>query len=58
MIRNLLTKPWNLYIQRLSALTEKGQFLTEANHRDNGGWSMSSKMSQIYDHLNGKNSIN
>jgi hypothetical protein len=30
LIRNMLTKPWNLHIYRHSALTEKSQFLTEA----------------------------
>lgn len=56
IIRNLLTKPWNTYIQRHSALTEKSQFLTEANLRDHAGWSMSSDMPQIYVHLNGESS--
>jgi integrase len=54
LIRNLLTKPWNIYIFRHSALTEKSQYLTEANLRDHAGWSMSSKMPQIYIHLNGE----
>ena len=56
IIRNLLTKPWNLYIQRHSALTEKSQILTEAYLRDHAGWTMSSKMPQIYVHLNGGSS--
>ncbi len=56
VIRNLLTKPWNLYIQRHSALTEESQILTEANLRDHAGWNMSSKMPQIYVHLNGESS--
>ena len=56
IIRDMLTKPWNIYIFRHSALTEKSQYLTEANLRDHAGWSMSSKMPQIYVHLNGESS--
>ncbi|MDX1373828.1 MAG: zinc ribbon domain-containing protein, partial [Nitrososphaeraceae archaeon] len=55
-IRNLLTKPWNLYILRHSSLTEKSQFLTEAVLRSHAGWSMSSKMPQVYIHLNNESS--
>jgi integrase len=54
IIRNLLTKPWNLYILRHSALTKKSQFLTEANLRSHAGWTASSKMPQVYVHLNGE----
>jgi integrase len=54
IIRDLLTKPWNIYILRHSALTEKSQYLTEANLRDHAGWSMASNMPQIYVHLNGE----
>jgi len=52
LIRNMLTKPWNLYVFRHSALTEKSQFLTEAILRSHAGWTMSSKMPQVYIHLN------
>ncbi len=51
IIKNMLTKPWNLYVFRHSALTEKSQFLTEAVLRSHAGWTMSSKMPQVYIHL-------
>ena len=51
LIKNMLTKPWNLYVFRHSALTEKSQFLTEAVLRSHAGWTMSSKMPQVYVHL-------
>ena len=41
-LRNLLTKPWNPYIMRHSALTQKSQILKESTLRDHAGWSMSS----------------
>ena len=49
-IRNLLTKPWTLYIQRHSALTAKSLILKEHVLRDYAGWTMSSKMPQVYIH--------
>lgn len=55
-IRNLLTKPWNLYVFRHSALTEKSQYLTESILRSHAGWTMSSKMPQVYIHLSGESS--
>ncbi len=55
-IKNLLLKPWNLYVLRHSALTEKSQYLPEAILRSHAGWSMSSKMPQIYLHLSGESS--
>jgi len=55
-IRNMLTKPWNLYIFRHSALTQKSQLLSEPVLRDHAGWTMSSKMPEIYIHLNGESS--
>lgn len=55
-IRNMLTKPWNLYVFRHSALTEKSQILSESILKDHAGWSMSSKMTQIYIHLSGESS--
>ncbi|HEX5185574.1 MAG TPA: tyrosine-type recombinase/integrase [Nitrososphaeraceae archaeon] len=55
-IKNLLLKPWNLYILRHSALTEKSQYLPEAILRSHAGWSMSSRMPQVYLHLSGESS--
>jgi integrase len=54
IIKNLVTKPWNLYVWRHSALTKKSQFLTEANLRSHAGWTPSSKMPQVYVHLSGE----
>jgi len=51
LIKNMFTKPWNLYVFRHSALTEKSQYLTEAVLRSHAGWTMSSKMPQVYIHL-------
>jgi integrase len=55
-LRNLLLKPWKLYVLRHSPLTEKSQYLPEAILRSHAGWSMSSKMTQIYIHLSGESS--
>ena len=55
-IRNLLTKPWTPYIQRHSALTAKSLILKEHTLRDYAGWSMSSKMPQVYIHYFGNES--
>ncbi len=55
-IRNLLTKPWTSYIQRHSALTAKSLILKEHTLRDYAGWSMSSKMPQVYIHYFGNES--
>ena len=56
LIRYLLTKPWNLYIFRHSALTEKSQYLSDSALKDHAGWSMGSKMTQVYVHLRGESS--
>ncbi len=56
VIRNMLTKPWNLYVLRHSALTEKSQILKEHVLRNHAGWTMSSKMPQIYIHYFGNES--
>ena len=56
VIRNMLTKPWNLYVLRHSALTEKSQILTESTLRDHAGWTMSSKMPAVYLHYYGTES--
>jgi integrase/recombinase XerD len=37
-IRDLLKKPWNPYIRRHSALTEKSKFLRESTLRQHAGW--------------------
>lgn len=56
VIRNMLTKPWNLYVYRHSALTEKSQILTESNLRDHAVWTMTSKMPTVYLHYFGTES--
>jgi integrase len=56
LIRNLITKKWNLYVLRHSALTQKSQILKEHILRDHAGWSMSSKMPQTYIHYFGNES--
>jgi integrase len=56
LIRNMLTKPWNLYIFRHSALTEKSQILKEHVLRNHAGWTLSSKMPQVYIHYFGNES--
>ena len=53
--RNVL-KPWILYIFRHSALTQKSQILPEAVLWGHAGWTMSSKMTEIYVHLSGESS--
>jgi integrase len=55
-IRSMLSKPWNLYVFRHSALTEKSQVLSEAVLRDHAGWTMGSNMPKIYVHLSGESS--
>ena len=55
-IRIMLTKLWNLYIFCHSALTEKSQVLKEHVLRDHAGWSMTSRMPQIYIHYFGTES--
>ncbi len=56
VIRNMLTKPWNLYVFRHSALTEKSQILKEHVLRNHAGRTMSSKMPQVYIHYFGNES--
>jgi integrase len=55
-IRNLLTKPWTPYILRHSALTSKSLVLNEHTLRDHAGWTMSSKMPEVYLHYLGNES--
>lgn len=56
LIRNLLTKPWNPYIQRHSALTAKSQILKESTLRNYAGWANSSRMTDVYIHYLGNES--
>lgn len=57
-IKTMLMKPWNLYIFRHSALTEKSQILKESTLRDHAGWTYTSKMPQVYIHYFGNESSN
>ncbi len=56
-IRELLKKPWNPYIRRHSALTEKSKILKEATLRTYAGWSTNSNMPQIYTHYYGNEAV-
>ena len=55
-IRELLRKPWNPYIRRHSALTEKSTILKEHVLRQHAGWSGSSQMHLKYLHYFGNES--
>jgi integrase/recombinase XerD len=55
-IRELLKKPWNLYIRRHSALTEKSGVLKEHHLRQFAGWSPGSNMHLKYIHYFGEES--
>lgn len=56
-IRILLDKPWNPYIRRHTALTEKVKLLkSEYALRQHAGWSKNSKMVEIYTHEFGNES--
>ena len=57
-IRSMLGKPWNLYVLRHSALTQKSRILKEHTLRDHAGWSITSKMPQVYIHYFGNESSN
>jgi hypothetical protein len=57
-LRELLHKPWNPYIRRHSALTQKSGILKEHHLRQYAGWSMNSKMVQRYVHYFGNESSN
>lgn len=56
MIRELLKKPWNPYIRRHSALTEKSKVLKEHVLRQHAGWSGKSQMHLKYLHYYGNES--
>jgi len=55
-IRDLLRKPWNPYIRRPSALTDKSLFLKEHVLRQHAGWSPRSQMHLKYLHYFGNES--
>jgi hypothetical protein len=55
-IKELLKKPWNPYIRRHSALTEKARILKEPILKIHAGWSQSSTMHLKYDHWYGNES--
>jgi integrase/recombinase XerD len=55
-IKTLLQKPWNPYIRRHSALTDKSKILKEHILRQHAGWSTSSNMPQKYIHWFGNES--
>lgn len=55
-IRELLKKPWNPYIRRHSALTEKSKILKENTLRQHAGWSGRSQMHLKYIHYFGNES--
>jgi integrase/recombinase XerD len=55
-IKNLLKKPWNPYIRRHSALTEKAQILKEPILKQHAGWSGRSQMNLKYEHWFGNES--
>src|SRR5919198_453882 len=56
MIRELFKKPWNPYIRRHSAITEKSRILKEHVLRQHCGWSIGSNMPQKYLHYFGNES--
>jgi hypothetical protein len=53
IIEALLHKPWNPYIRRHTALTEKAAQLSSALFNQHGGWSATSKMPRLYAHFFG-----
>jgi integrase len=55
-IKALLTKPFNPYIRRHSALTEKSMKLKSSILNQHAGWTMNSNMAQKYIHYFGNES--
>ena len=55
-IKNLLSKPFNPYIRRHSALTEKSTTLKSSTLNQHAGWSPNSNMAQKYIHYFGNES--
>jgi hypothetical protein len=53
---DLLKKPWNPYVRRHSALTEKARFLKEPLLKMHAGWSPRSQMHLKYEHWFGNES--
>jgi integrase/recombinase XerD len=56
LIRELLKKPWNPYLRRHSALTEKSVILKEHVLRQHAGWTADSQMHLKYLHYYGNES--
>jgi hypothetical protein len=56
LITELLKKPWNPYIRRHSALTEKSMILKEHVLRQHSGWTSRSHMPEKYLHYFGNES--
>lgn len=56
LLSELLKKPWNPYIRRHTALTEKSKFLKESVLRQHAGWTNSSGMPNLYLHYLGNES--
>ena len=52
-IEELLKKPWNPYVRRHSALTDKSKILKEHTLRQYAGWTTNSNMPQKYLHYFG-----
>jgi hypothetical protein len=51
------SKPWNPYIRRHTALTEKAPLLKDFNLRQHAGWTKTSDMVEVYTHeLGGESS--
>jgi len=55
-IQDLLKKPWNPYIRRHTALTQKAQILKDASFKQHSGWSGGSQMHLKYVHYYGNES--
>ena len=55
-IKNLLSKPFNPYIRRHSALTEKSTKLKSNTLNQHAGWTANSNMAQKYIHYFGNES--
>jgi hypothetical protein len=55
-IKGLLAKPFNLYIRRHSALTEKSTKLKSSTLNQHAGWAANNGMVQKYSHYFGNES--
>lgn len=55
-IRELLKKPWNLYIQRHTGLTEKSRMLKTQPYKQFAGWTPNSLQHMRYEHYFGNES--